>query len=219
LTSHNNLKINKNKSTKKDNKINGVKAEERDDRSTENSSKLEDSPHGMTTHVRSKPTDSISSFLGGMNMVPEVKEYLKNSNFMAQMNWMETKKIGTLTLAERRIKIEKYLQKRKKRTWSRKINYDCRKRVADGRLRIKGRFVTREQAFILLNDANIPYDAEKITNAEIKELLTDKFGSMLKKKKAEAQANPTESAKRPSDMDLEDLMNGLGEDAASELSE
>jgi hypothetical protein len=26
------------------------------------------------------------------------------------------------------------------------VSYDCRKKVADGRLRIKGKFVTREQA-------------------------------------------------------------------------
>ena len=35
---------------------------------------------------------------------------------------------------------------RKKRIWKKKVSYDCRKKVADGRLRIKGKFVTREQA-------------------------------------------------------------------------
>jgi hypothetical protein len=32
---------------------------------------------------------------------------------------------------------------RKRRIWKKKINYDCRKKVADNRLRIKGKFVTR----------------------------------------------------------------------------
>jgi hypothetical protein len=36
--------------------------------------------------------------------------------------------------------------KRKKRNWIRKVYYDCRKKVADSRLRIKGRFITRVQA-------------------------------------------------------------------------
>jgi hypothetical protein len=31
---------------------------------------------------------------------------------------------------------------RKKRIWRKKINYDCRKKVADNRLRVKGKFVT-----------------------------------------------------------------------------
>lgn len=54
----------------------------------------------------------------------------------------KTEKIGTLTIQERLRKIERYLEKKKKRTWVKKIHYNCRKRVADKRLRIKGRFVT-----------------------------------------------------------------------------
>ena len=40
----------------------------------------------------------------------------------------------------------RYLEKKKFRTWTKKVNYDCRKQVADSRLRIKGKFVTQEQA-------------------------------------------------------------------------
>lgn len=54
----------------------------------------------------------------------------------------KTEKIGTLTIQERMKKIDRYLEKKKKRTWVKKIHYNCRKRVADKRLRIKGRFVT-----------------------------------------------------------------------------
>lgn len=31
------------------------------------------------------------------------------------------------------------------RKWRKKVSYDCRKKVADSRLRIKGKFVTRDQ--------------------------------------------------------------------------
>jgi hypothetical protein len=54
--------------------------------------------------------------------------------------------IGSLTPEERYAKVRRYKEKRARRTWSKKINYGCRKRVADNRLRIKGRFVTKEQA-------------------------------------------------------------------------
>lgn len=59
-------------------------------------------------------------------------------------------KVGTLDISERRKKIQRYLEKRQKRIWQKKISYDCRKKVADKRLRVKGRFVTREQAFDLI---------------------------------------------------------------------
>ena len=38
------------------------------------------------------------------------------------------------------------MEKKRKRVWKKKVNYDCRKKVADGRLRIKGKFVTYEEA-------------------------------------------------------------------------
>jgi hypothetical protein len=55
-------------------------------------------------------------------------------------------KIGTLTVEERREKVQKFLEKRKRRVFKKRISYQCRKRVADSRVRVKGRFVTKEQA-------------------------------------------------------------------------
>lgn len=54
--------------------------------------------------------------------------------------------IRGLTFEKRRIKLFKYMEKKRRRIWKKKVNYDCRKKVADGRLRIKGKFVTYEQA-------------------------------------------------------------------------
>lgn len=59
---------------------------------------------------------------------------------------MFSKKIGAISFENRRVKLLKYLEKKRKRIWKKKVSYDCRKKVADGRLRIKGKFVTREQA-------------------------------------------------------------------------
>lgn len=59
---------------------------------------------------------------------------------------MPIKQIGTIPPEERRRKIRRFLEKRQRRIWAKRISYDCRKRVADGRLRVKGRFVTKAQA-------------------------------------------------------------------------
>lgn len=46
----------------------------------------------------------------------------------------------------RRLKVERYLEKRRKKTWNRKICYNCRQKVAEERLRIKGKFIKKRRA-------------------------------------------------------------------------
>jgi hypothetical protein len=60
------------------------------------------------------------------------------------------KMMGGLTSEQRQEKIDRYLEKRRRRSFTKKVAYDCRKKVADQRIRVKGRFVTRKQALELL---------------------------------------------------------------------
>ena len=66
--------------------------------------------------------------------------------------------IGPLTVSERQEKVMKYLQKKRTKYLMKKFCYKCRKQVAEKRLRIKGRFVTKQQAFDILG----------ITSAELR---------------------------------------------------
>ena len=73
------------------------------------------------------------------------------------------KNIGGLTFEKRRLKLLRYMDKKERRVWWKKVNYDCRKKVADGRLRIKGKFVTHEQACGQLSMASLEgYTADEI---------------------------------------------------------
>jgi hypothetical protein len=40
----------------------------------------------------------------------------------------------------------RYLEKKQRRVWKKNVKYDCRKRLAEGRPRIKGRFVSHKSA-------------------------------------------------------------------------
>lgn len=67
------------------------------------------------------------------------------------------RQVGLISVEERQAKIARYLEKRKRRTWGKRISYDCRKRVADGRLRFKGRFIAKPS----LPDASVPAETER----------------------------------------------------------
>lgn len=84
------------------------------------------------------------------------------------------RRIGTITAMERKEKVQRYLTKRKNRIWGKKVSYDCRKRVADSRLRIKGRFITRKQASRILEQ-----DVSHMSQNEIKELLNQRLNGKV----------------------------------------
>ena len=52
--------------------------------------------------------------------------------------------IGPISKEERAEKIKLYLEKRKRRTFKRKVKYKGREALANSRVRIKGRFVPKE---------------------------------------------------------------------------
>jgi len=63
-------------------------------------------------------------------------------------------KIGAYTKEQRRLILEKYFAKRQRKVWSKQIKYDCRKKLADNRPRVKGRFVSRKRFHSLDLDAD-----------------------------------------------------------------
>ena len=55
-----------------------------------------------------------------------------------------TKLIGVYSPRSRRKRIDRFIAKRKARVWHKKVEYSVRKDFADSRLRVKGRFVKKE---------------------------------------------------------------------------
>lgn len=62
---------------------------------------------------------------------------------LLQQVYNKNGRIGIYTPAERAAIIQKFNAKRARRVWNKKIRYNCRKNLADRRMRVKGRFVKR----------------------------------------------------------------------------
>lgn len=58
--------------------------------------------------------------------------------------------IGPLSLSERAQRVLAFWDRKRRKSFKKKVNYVKRKRVADNKLRIKGRFITPEQAIKVL---------------------------------------------------------------------
>ena len=58
-------------------------------------------------------------------------------------------KIGIYSPEARRARIARFMAKRKRRIWTKRVKYDVRKNFADSRLRVKGRFVKKEDEELL----------------------------------------------------------------------
>ena len=57
--------------------------------------------------------------------------------------------VGAYSPDSRKMRIERFLAKRKHRVWTKKVKYDVRKNFADSRLRVKGRFVKKEDELLM----------------------------------------------------------------------
>jgi hypothetical protein len=57
--------------------------------------------------------------------------------------------IGAYSPESRKVRIERFLKKRNHRVWTKTVKYDVRKNFADSRLRVKGRFVKKEDELLM----------------------------------------------------------------------
>ncbi|KAL4554576.1 hypothetical protein LXL04_037170 [Taraxacum kok-saghyz] len=77
-----------------------------------------------------------------------------------------TLKIGRYSVEERKDKIMKYLKKRNQRNFNKTIKYECRKTLADKRIRVRGRFAKNknDHPHHHLHDHNQPCEDQVLPN-------------------------------------------------------
>ena len=57
--------------------------------------------------------------------------------------------VGAYSPESRKVRIERFMEKRNHRVWTKSVKYDVRKNFADSRLRVKGRFVKKEDELLM----------------------------------------------------------------------
>jgi hypothetical protein len=57
--------------------------------------------------------------------------------------------VGAYSPDSRKMRIDRFLSKRTQRVWTKSVKYDVRKNFADSRLRVKGRFVKKEDELLM----------------------------------------------------------------------
>lgn len=99
-------------------------------------------PEELLKRARSRLLEDLSE--GNMNGEKGVLT-LPHSLSKYKEVYNKNGRIGIYTPAERAAIIARFNKKRQRRVWNKKIRYNCRKSLADRRLRIKGRFVKRSE--------------------------------------------------------------------------
>ena len=96
--------------------------------------------------VLSIQTNGLNSSTSGPQTLPNLNGQRCSPNFDSgsyllingnnpQINGTLERRVGAYTIEERRMKIEKFRERKRQRIWRKQIKYDCRKRLADTRPR------------------------------------------------------------------------------------
>ena len=120
-------------------------------------------PKNLLVHPRMSPETVVAvlsqqntqDLLGNLNIPPDIAEEIRKSNIIGKIQCaFQKRKIGTLSIEQRKLKLEKYFEKRKQRTWNQKVSSQCRKQVANATtVQMKGKFVTEGSSnFLPKND-------------------------------------------------------------------
>lgn len=179
-------------------------------------------PEELLRRARSRLLEDLSEGSGGSNGTGNGLNGDKGSVLILPHSLSKYKevynkngRIGIYTPAERAAIIQKFNAKRARRVWNKKIRYNCRKNLADRRMRVKGRFVKRS-----VEAANSPPPPEdpSVVASETNGGKKNETGAVIIKVKATSRSsspptsgsplttvNEHEEQQQPMDEDMPDV--------------
>lgn len=85
------------------------------------------------------------------SVVPVVSDTVRLSGIELPVVPRQKYWVGAYTLETRQRRLARFMEKRRYRVWEKTVKYDVRKSFADSRLRVKGRFVKKDDEELLRN--------------------------------------------------------------------
>lgn len=120
---------------------------------------------------------------GSLAAVPPIRRVQSTGDLTSSMRMDGKIRIGKLTIEERRQRIQRYREKRNSRKFEKKVQYNCRKTLADSRPRVRGRFAKNDDT-----DAKMP-EREKVEAAARQKAEVALHRSSKKSQKPYSQGN------------------------------
>lgn len=118
-----------------------------------------------TLHKSTHPRIFRHSYLTHKHLINDCMDQRINES---DPNWASEGRsrgyVGAYSPAERRRRIERFLEKRRLRVWQKNVKYDVRKNFADSRIRVKGRFVKKEDQLAMIAMGASPKDRTNISS-------------------------------------------------------
>eukprot|EP00750_Incisomonas_marina_P033348 INCI9788.1.p1 GENE.INCI9788.1~~INCI9788.1.p1 ORF type:complete len:309 (+),score=35.49 INCI9788.1:82-1008(+) len=104
-------------------------------------------------HANSSTASSAGSVGNATTSQADPSQYPFNLPLAYCHNYNRNGRVGIYAPTERKLLLQRFMEKRKKRNWSKVVSYACRKNLAQRRVRIKGRFIKRaaDDAHLLAN--------------------------------------------------------------------
>lgn len=99
---------------------------------------------GTTTSTEKKKTEKTTTTAQAAPPTPQTAE-----ERAASRRAQGVPMIGAYSPESRKTRVDRFVAKRDRRVWKKKVKYDVRKNFADSRLRVKGRFVKKEDEEML----------------------------------------------------------------------
>jgi len=126
------------KSKQAEKKKNNARAPVLEDESSSEEVEFEETPSTFVASGSGRPRS-----LSDPNLTVSIDEH-GLLNVAGPADW-----VGAYSPDSRKLRIERFLAKRDHRVWIKKVKYDVRKNFADSRLRVKGRFVKKEDELLM----------------------------------------------------------------------